>query len=74
MSVQTWLRLQVSRVVTWRGAHADEAARVAETAATVSLVRRSRVVVERKVSFASCSVDTDCVARQCLAVTTLAYL
>lgn len=59
---------------TWRGAHADEAARVAEAAATVSLVRRSRMVVERKVSFASRSVDTDCVAGQCLAISTLAYL
>jgi hypothetical protein len=62
------------RRLTGRWPHTDEASRVTEAAATVRLVRRSRVVIESEVRLARGPLDTHGVAAQRLALVTLAEL
>lgn len=60
--------------LTWCGPHADEAARVAETPTTVSLIGRGRVVVEGEVGFAGCPLHAHRIAAQGLPLIALAQL
>ena len=60
--------------LTWCGPHADEAARVAETPTSVSLIGGSRVVVEGEVCFAGGPLHAHRIAAQRLPLIALAQL
>ena len=60
--------------LTWCGPHADEAARVAETPTTVSLISRGSVVVESEIGFAGCPLHAHRIAAQRLPLIALAQL